>query len=108
MKGVSNFLESIGYEFRENFSTEDRFYLKGYFITIDGAYQTYHIHLTHPSSKEWRELIGFRDVLRERRDLRDTYEEVKKMAAHTSGQDGEIYMRLKEPIIQKIKTLIQN
>ena len=67
----------------------------------------YHIHLTYPESSEWKELVGFRDYLRNYPKEAEEYAELKRKAAMEANQDGEKYRKLKEPIFKKIKSFIK-
>jgi len=58
--------------------------------------------LTYPSSKEWKEWIGFRDYLRTHPEAVEEYTNIKKQAAKMANEDGEKYRKMKEPIIQTI------
>lgn len=100
-------LERLGYEFHSSFSTEDRFYFINYLKDPIENERRYHIHLTYPESKEWLELISFRDYLRAHPKERDEYASVKKQAAMIANQDGKEYRKIKEPIILKIISAIQ-
>ncbi len=64
MEDIKNKLQELGYEFRPSFSTPDRFYFIIYLPDPEEDRRRYHIHLTYLESKEWKELIGFRDYLR--------------------------------------------
>ncbi len=101
-------LQELGYEFRPSFSTPDRFYFIIYLPDPEEDRRRYHIHLTYQSSKEWNELIGFRDYLRTHPEAMEEYAKVKKQAATIANEDGEQYRKLKEPIFQKINSFIKD
>lgn len=107
MEHTSNILQKLGYEFRPTFSTSDRFYFVVYLADPEEGSRRYHIHLTYPSSKEWKELIGFRNYLRTHPEIVEEYATIKKEAAKIANQDGEQYRKMKEPIFQKINAFIQ-
>lgn len=107
MKSASNILQKLGYEFRPAFSTPDRFYFITYLSDPEEGSRRYHIHLTYPSSNEWKELIGFRDYLRAHPESVEEYANLKKHAATIANQDGHQYRKMKEPIFQKINDLIK-
>lgn len=106
MEQASQILQECGYEYRPNFSTPERFYFITYLADSEEGNRRYHIHLTYPSSKEWKELIGFRDYLRNHPEIAEEYAAIKKHAASIANQDGEQYRKMKEPIIQKINAFI--
>lgn len=99
-------LQELGYEFRPSFSTPDRFYFIIYLPDPEEGRRRYHIHLTYPESKEWRELIDFRDYLLSSPETIQEYAELKKTAALEADQDGEKYRKIKAPIFEKIYSAI--
>ena len=101
---TSSQLQSLGYEFRPNFSTADRYYLVIYLPDPIEEIRRYHVHLTYPESNEWKGLIGFRDYLRDHPDEAQEYAEMKKRAALEANHDGERYRKMKEPIFKKFKS----
>lgn len=107
MKTVSEQLQGIGYEFRPVFSTPDRLYFITYLPDAEEPSRRYHIHLTYPDNKEWKEFLGFRDYLiNHPKDLQE-YADLKEKAALASDGQGEKYRDLKEPLINKIKDLLK-
>ncbi len=100
-------LQNLGYEFRPSFSTPDRFYFITYLSDPEEGSRRYHIHLTYPDSKEWQELIGFRNYLKIHPEAVDEYARIKQQAANAAHQDGEQYRKMKEPIISKIRAFIK-
>jgi|SRR5579872_427315 len=101
-------LQKLGYEFRPSFSTPDRFYLIAYLSDPEEGNRRYHIHLTYPSSKEWKELVGFRDYLLAHPEAVIEYANLKKHAAEAANQDGHQYRKMKEPMFQKVQPFIQD
>lgn len=106
MKETVSIFETLGYEFRENFSTEDRFYFVGYFEDSFGVIRTYHLHLIRAGSLIWNEMIGFRDFLRNDPSARLEYAAIKKLACDTAEQSQDKYQKVKEPFIKKINSLL--
>ncbi len=96
-------LQSLGYEFRPNWSTPDRFYFIIYLPDPEEGTRRYHVHLTFPENREWREFIGFRDYLRSHPEEAQEYGEIKKQAAIEANEEGERYRKLKEPMFEKIR-----
>lgn len=107
MTEVSSHLQKLGYEFRPSFSTQNRFYFITYLPDSEEGKRRYHIHLTYQNSKEWNELIDFRNYLKNNPDAMDEYSELKKKASSLANQDGKVYRNLKEPFFEKAN-LIQN
>lgn len=101
MEEAKNRLQELEYEFRPSFSTPDRFYFIIYLPDPEEGSRRYHVHLTYPQSKEWKELTGFRDFLLSNPDALQEYAELKKKAAIEAGQNGEKYRKAKEPMFQK-------
>jgi GrpB-like predicted nucleotidyltransferase (UPF0157 family)/adenylate kinase family enzyme len=105
LETVSKQLQDLGYEFRPTFSTPDRLYFVIYLPDPEEETRRYHVHLTYPECSEWKELIGFREYLRNHPKEAQSYAEVKKRAALEANQDGEKYRQLKEHVFQKIKAM---
>lgn len=99
-------LQSLGYEYRPAFSTQDRFYFVIYLTDKEAQTRRYHIHLTHPENKQWHEFLEFRDYLKSHPQALQEYAHVKKQAAHEANNDGKRYRKLKESIIQHIGSSI--
>ncbi len=99
-------LQSLVYEYRPAYSTPDRFYFVFYLPDPEEESRRYHIHLTHLESSEWKELIGFRDYLRNHPGELQEYSKMKRQAAMEANHDGERYRKLKEPMFKKISSLI--
>lgn len=108
MEDVKNKLQELNYEFRPSFSTPNRFYFIAYLPDPEEISRRYHIHLTYHESKEWKELIGFRDYLRTHPEAMQEYANVKKQAAEIANQDGDQYRKMKEPIIQRMNAFISS
>lgn len=99
---VAEKLKTLGYEYRPNFSTEDRFYFIAYLPDPEENIRRYHIHLTYPENLEWKEFLGFRDYLRNHSNALQEYAELKQQAVSEAKGEGEIYRKIKEPIFKKI------
>lgn len=106
MDAVSSHLQSLGYEFRSNYSTTDRFYFINYLPDPEEETRRYHVHLTYPENKEWKEFLGFRDYLRKHPQELKEYADIKHQAALEADHDGEKYRKIKEPMFKKISSLI--
>lgn len=100
-------LQKLGYEFRPSFSIPERLYFIAYRPDLEEGSRKYHIHLTYPTSKEWKELIGFRDYLLAHPEAVAEYADIKKLAAQMANQDGHLYRKMKEPMFQKVKSFIK-
>lgn len=101
-------LQKLGYEFRPDHSTPDRYYFVIYLPDPEEEKRRYHLHLTYPKSTDWEEMLGFRDYLRHHPEAVEEYGEIKKRAAAEANHEGEIYRQMKEPIIKKINSLRNN
>lgn len=99
---TKNKLQELGYEFRPSFSTPDRLYFNIHLPDLEEGSRRYHLHLTYPESKEWKELIDFRDYLLENPEMVQEYTELKKNAVVEADQDGEKYRKMKAPIFEKV------
>ncbi len=107
MENSSEILQELGYQYRPSFSTPDRFYFIAYFPDPEEGSRRYHIHLTQVYSKEWKELIGFRDYLLAHPEALAEYASLKKQAAVAANQDGNLYRKMKEPMFQKVQSFIK-
>lgn len=107
MERSSDILQKLGYEFRPTFSTPERFYFIAYWPDPEEGSRRYHIHMTYPSSKEWKDLIGFRDYLLSHPEAVAEYASIKKHAAQVANQDGQQYRKMKEPMFQKVQAFIK-
>jgi len=105
MSAISRVLQDHGYEYHTRFSTEDRyFFFKDREDPLEDL-RRYHIHLTFIGSKQWIELLEFRDCLNASSELKEEYALLKQKAADLANQDGKVYMAIKEPIFAKVKEL---
>lgn len=100
-------LEKLDYEFRPQFSTPERKYLITYLPDPIEGKRRYHIHLTHPQSKDWKDLIGFRDFLRSHPEEAARYAAIKKEAVEIAKEDGEAYRKMKEPTFLRIHSKLE-
>lgn len=107
MELVSKKLQALGYEFRPNFSTIDRFYFIAYLPDPEEGTRRYHIHLTYPENPEWKEFLGFRDYLRSHPKALQDYAELKQEAVSEAKDEGERYRKIKEPMFKKINAEIK-
>lgn len=105
MESTAKQLQDLGYEYRPNFSTPDRFYFIIYLPDPEEESRRYHIHLTYPENSEWKELIGFRDYLKDHPEALQEYADLKKKAAQEANHVGQQYRKLKEPMFEKIREL---
>jgi len=95
-------LQNIGYEFRPHWSTLDRLYFKIELADPEQKSRRYHLHLMSPDSKEWTEMLLFRDYLRIHPDAAKEYAEVKRNAVREANNEGDKYRQLKEHVFKKI------
>lgn len=101
MESISEQLQQMGYTFRPDYSTPDRLYFKTDLPDPIESTRKYHIHLTYPESKDWKDLLFLRDYLRTHPEAVKEYSEIKKQAALDSHQDGVKYRKLKDPLIKR-------
>lgn len=64
--------------------------------------ERYHIHLTFKGSKDWMEIISFRNYLKTHPEYFKKYAAIKRLAVEKAEQDKNIYMQIKEPLIREI------
>lgn len=95
LKVVSELLQSIGYEFRKDYSEEDRFFFCIDLPDSKEETRRYHVHLTFSGSKAEQNLVGFRDHLKTYPEARLEYEFIKKSAVEKARGSGEVYRQEK-------------
>ncbi|MCI5052091.1 MAG: GrpB family protein [Simkaniaceae bacterium] len=83
-------LQAAGYDFRKEYSTDGRLFLKS-------GDKGVHLHLCPTGSHELRGLILFRDYLRANPDKCAEYAQLKERAAQEANADGAIYRKIKAP-----------
>jgi len=94
-------LETAGYEFREQASVPERLFFRCDYQYNDEMRRV-HIHVTEFGRIDWKELVDFRDYLREHRDVVRQYEKLKKEAVMIADGDGEKYRKHKEDFILNV------
>lgn len=102
IESISKQLQKLGYEFKPHAGTPDRLFFLTDLPDDEAEVRKYHIHLTYLNSKDWKEMISFRDYLRGNPKEARKYAESKKKAAQESNEDKDKYMKLKEPAIKDI------
>jgi GrpB-like predicted nucleotidyltransferase (UPF0157 family) len=103
---VSEELETCGYEFHSEFSTEERLYFKNHHADLEDGNRSYHIHLTFPESLDWKGFLGFRDYLIKNPEMAREYVIIKQKAVAEADNDGEKYRKIKEPVIKKVYDIL--
>lgn len=73
---VTKQLQHLGYEFRPTFSTPDRLYFVIYLPDLEEGTRRYHVHLTYPENREWKEFLVFRDHLRSHPEAMQEYAKI--------------------------------
>lgn len=90
---VARTLRSLGYEYRPDWSTNDRWYFKTELPDEIEGMRRYHVHLITKDSNEWDNFIKFRDYLRKHPEAVKEYSELKKNAVEDAHGDGEKYRK---------------
>ncbi|MBI4174119.1 MAG: GrpB family protein [Candidatus Aenigmarchaeota archaeon] len=105
--GVSNLeksrkkLEEAGYRFGENGSTKERLVF-GFDYPYKNRKRRVHLHVTKSGSKDWKEIIAFRDYLMQHPEAVRKYEKIKKEGVKKARGDGEAYRNYKKKFIKNI------
>lgn len=102
LETIAKQLQELGYEFRASGTTPSRQFFRVDLPDAEEGTRRYHLHLTDPSSKDWKDLIAFRNYLRSHPEEAEKYAELKKRAVFESEEDGEKYRKIKEPIFQEM------
>lgn len=103
---TSSELQKLGYTFRPTRSTTDRLFFRIDLPDPEETIRRYHIHLTHLESDDWKGFLSFRDYLCTHPNERENYAKIKKEAALESNDNGGKYRKMKEPMFQKVKPLL--
>lgn len=101
-QALSSELQELGYVFNPKGSTPDRLFFYADLPDLEEGTRRYHIHLTPPESKDWEELIAFRNYLRNHPLEAEKYTALKKQATTDSNEDGETYRKLKAPFFERV------
>lgn len=99
---LSPILIEFGYEFQPRFSTEERLFFKAQRADPEEGHRTYHIHLMDGASKQWLDMVFFRDYLRKYPEAMKEYAKIKEKAALEAHGQGEVYRKSKQPFLQEI------
>ena len=89
-------MQALGYEYKGEFGIPRRHYF------IKGEPRTHHVHMVEEDSRDWQELILFRDHLRAHPDAARDYADLKLRLASEYRTDRERYTNEKGPFIQKV------
>lgn len=98
LSNVSSQLIEAGYYYDPDDGTDERWF-HGKKVSNT---ERYHTHLTFKGSKDWMEIISFRNYLKTHPGDFNKYAEIKKQAVKSANQNKEIYMKNKEPFILEI------
>jgi len=79
-----------------------------WFCKPDEYMRTHHVHLGPITSRPFRDKLGFRDLLRERPELRAQYAELKRGLALAHRHDREAYTEGKSPFISAVLALLRD
>jgi len=99
---ITKQLQELGYEFRPMHSTVERLFFRADLPDPEEGTRRYHLYLTYPQSKEWKDFLSFRDYLKQHLEEMKHYAELKKKALEEAKGDGEKYRKFKESIFAKI------
>lgn len=94
-------LEEVGYEFREKASYPERLFFRRDYL-YKNRKRRIHVHLVEFESRDWKEMVGFRNYLLKHLEAVDKYVEIKKEAVKKAQGKGEIYRKHKEKFIKSI------
>ncbi len=104
---VRDLLVKEGYEFRKQASYPERlFFREDYFeensdVEMKGKRRV-HVHLVECCKEEWNNVVRFRDILRNDKDILNHYVKIKKEAVEYAKGDGEKYREYKKGFIEKV------
>ena len=93
-------LEAMGYRYVPEF--EKQLPERRYFVKPNGGAAQFHLHAVKHGDTFWRDHLRFRDALRERPDLRDQYQQLKRRLASSFGRERGAYTDAKAPFIEGV------
>ena len=105
LDNAATIMLAAGYNFEPAAGTSTRFYYDCEFIDDHGEVSMYHFHLTYIESEDWIKIVVFRDFLRNNEWARKEYAAIKDFAAKESNQERVKYVKIKNPVIEKILKL---
>lgn len=100
-KKIIKQLQKAGYDFIPRASTEDRLFLQQDLPDVLQKVRRYHIHLTYKNSWDWKNMLTFRDTLRNDPKVYKEYEKIKKKAASEAKGDALKYRAIKKSFIDE-------
>lgn len=104
---IKKTLTNNGYLFRPNAGTSTRLFFRTDYYN-DKNVKLIHIHLVEKDSRDWKEMIVFREKLTNNLQLCREYVKIKKKAVKISNGNGDKYKQYKEKFINKVlKNAIQ-
>lgn len=86
---------------QRNSPDKERMFFKREFVSA-GKARRVHIHLVYSNSKNWKDALRFRDMLRDDKRLLKDYIDLKKYAFKKCKGDGEKCMKIKSEFIGKV------
>ncbi|HCC67818.1 TPA: hypothetical protein DEP90_01220 [Patescibacteria group bacterium] len=94
-------LEKLDYIFSTTAGSPDRLFFKRDY-PYRGRKRRVHIHLTKFNSKDWKEMIGFREYLLMHPEIVKQYARIKKNAVKEASGDGKRYKQFKDAFVENI------
>ena len=89
-------LESVGYTYRGDGGLAGREFFRR------GKVRSHHLHLVEDGGLHWQRYLRFRDILRDRRDVRDAYADLKLRLARRYPRDREAYIEGKTQFVEQV------
>jgi GrpB-like predicted nucleotidyltransferase (UPF0157 family) len=92
----------LGYEYRgENGIPRRHFFVKG-------APRTHHVHVNEITSRDWENLVVFRDYLIQHPEIVQEYAQLKQELAQRFPTDRQAYLDGKSPLIERVLQLARS
>ena len=73
-----------------------------FYVLPDRDRRLAHLHLVAQSDGKWRDVLAFRETLKNRPDLAASYAEVKRSAAASHPNDREAYTAAKSAFVDRV------
>lgn len=102
LDSLTTALKNLCYDLRESGCTESRLFYKITLPDPEETTRTYHLHVMDQSCLDWKNMLYFRDHLRDHPEILAEYAHLKQEAALHADNDGAKYRAFKESIFKKI------
>lgn len=97
-------LECLGYEYKADAGHPGRFF----FAKGDPSRRTHYVHMVEWNSDSWKELLLFRDYLRQHKEAAKEYAKLKRELARKSQGNRDFYTPGKAEFIESVLKMAED